>query len=62
MAINRNELLTNNLKICENCEWCCYHGEYNVLPRCLLDNSEKGLFEYCDKFKTSTGHHFTFGC
>lgn len=59
MGIKRSELLTNNLKICENCEWCLYHGEYNVLAKCMLNNEEKGLFDTCDKFKHSTGNHFT---
>ena len=59
MGVKRTELLTNNLKICENCEWCFYNGEYNVLAKCLLDNAEKGLFEYCERFKARTGNHVT---
>lgn len=30
MGVQRSELLTNDLKICENCEWCCYHERENV--------------------------------
>ena len=59
MGIQNDELLTNGLRICEHCEWCCYHGEYNILARCLLDGKEKGLVEACDRFKETTGHHFT---
>lgn len=59
MGIQRAQLLTNNLKICENCEWCCYYEKENEFPKCLLDGKEKGLFQYCHKFKEKTGNHFT---
>lgn len=49
--IQRSELLTNNLKICENCEWCCYHEDEDSFPHCMITGEEKGLIEQCGKFK-----------
>ena len=58
--IKKEELLTNNLRICENCEWCCYHEEdEESFPHCLLDGQQRGLLEQCEKFKEKTGQHFT---
>lgn len=48
----------SELKVCENCEWCCNQAESKFL-KCLINSEEKGLFEYCDKFKEKTGEHFT---
>lgn len=57
--IERKHLLTNNLKICENCEWYIYDESSDKFPKCLLDNEQKGLFEYCNKFKEKTGNHIS---
>ena len=58
--IQRSELLTNNLKICENCEWCNYHEEDEEnFPHCMITGEQKGLIEQCGKFKEKTGQHFT---
>ncbi len=59
MSIKRDELLTSKLRICENCEWCCYHEDSEEHPKCLLDGQQRGLVENCSKFKQTTGHHFT---
>jgi len=59
MGVKRSELMTNNLKICENCEWCCYHERENEFPMCMLNGEQKGLVEQCHKFKEKTGNHFT---
>lgn len=56
MGIKKSELLTNNLKICENCEWCVPTQQ---MPRCLLKGQQTGLFEYCDRFKKRTGNHIS---
>lgn len=48
----------SKLQVCENCDFGCEQEESKFL-KCLLDNHEKGLFEYCDKFKKKTGEHFT---
>lgn len=54
--IQTKDLMTNGLKICENCEWCI-PTEY--LSKCLLKNADVGLFEYCNKFKRKNGEHYT---
>lgn len=59
MGVKSSELLTNNLKICENCEWCCYSGKDGEFPKCLIDGEQRGLLEQCSKFKEKTGNHFT---
>lgn len=57
MGINREELLTNELDICENCEWKQYSEAEGEHLKCLLDGKEKGLVHSCDKFIKSTGNH-----
>lgn len=59
MGVKRSELMTKNLKICENCEWCYYRERENEFPVCMLNGELKGLVEYCSKFKKKTGNHFT---
>lgn len=54
MAIKRTELLTNGLKICENCKWCCYDEKDNKFPVCEIDGQERGLLETCDIFEYKT--------
>jgi len=59
MDTNSSKLLTNKLKICENCEWCYYSGIENEFAKCMLSHEIKGLVEHCNKFKYKTGNHFT---
>lgn len=56
MEIRDDLLISRRLKICENCEWCIPRNE---LPRCLLNNEQKGLFETCEHFKWRTANHIT---
>lgn len=58
MWIKKSELLTNNLKICENCKWCKYNGSYYEMARCMLTGEEKGLIEYCSKFEVRNEKYF----
>ena len=44
VEIDDNNLMTKGLHICENCEWCIMNDS---LPKCLLNNKQVGLFEYC---------------
>lgn len=55
-----NKILSNKMKICENCEWCYYKGMENEFPKCMITQEQKGLVEYCEKFKYKTGEYFTF--
>lgn len=55
----KNESITKNLLICENCEWCIEHKNLHI-PFCLLKNKQKGLFETCNNFKKRTGNHINF--
>ena len=55
MGVTREQLITNNLKICENCEWCYYKENEDGFPECMLNGEQKGLVEYCNKFKEKTG-------
>lgn len=57
--MDKAELLESKLIVCENCEWCCYQKDKDENPKCLLNGEEKGLLENCNKFKKTTGHHFT---
>lgn len=59
MGVEQSKLLTNGLKICENCEWCCYSGIDGEFAKCLINGEQRGLFEQCSKFKEKTGNHFT---
>jgi len=56
MSIEKEELLTNGLEICENCEWAV-EGINNRFLKCLLSGEDKGLVQRCEKFKTKTGSH-----
>lgn len=53
MGIKREELLTKDLDICENCEWCIMQNDY---PFCLLKNEIVGLVNTCDNVRR-TGKH-----
>lgn len=61
MGIKREELLTNDLEICENCEWCIptTNEKGETYPSCLLTANFVGLLHKCDKFKKSTGNHIS---
>ena len=48
----------SKLKVCENCEFSSEQAESQFL-KCLINSEEKGLFEYCNKFKAKTGEHIT---
>lgn len=50
---------TSKSRICENCEFIIYSGEYNEIPKCLLSGEKIGLFYACDDFKFTTGKHYT---
>ena len=56
MQVEEKNLMTRNLKICENCEWCIMN---NSLSQCMLNNKQVGLFEYCGLFKKRTGLHIS---
>lgn len=56
MQVEEKNLMTRNLKICENCEWCIMN---NSLPQCMLNNKQVGLFEYCGLFKKRNGLHIS---
>lgn len=56
VEIEDKNLMTRGLHICENCEWCIMN---NDLPQCLLKNTQTGLFEYCNLYKTRTGLHIS---
>lgn len=56
MQVEEKNLMTRNLKICENCEWCIMN---NSLPQCMLNDKQVGLFEYCNLYKTRTGLHIS---
>ncbi len=58
MGIERNELMSKNLRICENCEWVTMPSRTEFL-RCLLTGEEKGVFETCEHFKRTTGNHIS---
>lgn len=58
MGIERKQLLTNGLPICENCEWHIYKQDREFIT-CLLSGKEKGLVQSCDRFKYKTGEHIT---
>ncbi len=48
----------SELKVCESCEWGCEQTVSKFL-KCLLTSEEKGLYEYCDRFKKRCGEHIT---
>lgn len=55
-GIKEDELISRQLKICENCEWCVPIKEK---PQCLLTGKQVGLFEFCEIFKKRTGMHIS---
>lgn len=58
MKIEKENLLTSGLKICENCEWGIERIESKFL-KCLLSGEDKGLVEQCESFKEKTGNHIS---
>lgn len=56
--IKEKELISRQLKTCENCEWCV-PSLNNEFPHCLLTSKQMGLFEYCELFKNRTGMHIS---
>lgn len=54
MGIKENELISRELKICENCEWCVPDTKG---PKCLLSGKQTGLFQQCESYKERTGNH-----
>lgn len=50
--------MDSKLQVCENCEFGCEQAESAFL-KCLIDSKERGLFEYCEKFKAKSGEHVT---
>lgn len=57
-TIQENELISRQLNICENCEWCVptLNSEF---PHCLLTGKQMGLFETCQNYKKRTGMHIS---
>lgn len=55
MGIKRKDLLTNELEICENCEWAIQHEDGFL--KCLLSGETKGLTQTSKNFKRRTGNH-----
>ena len=58
MQVKEKELISRQIKLCENCEWCIPDNKEN-LPKCLLTGEAKGLFETCECFKWRTGMHIS---
>lgn len=58
MAVTEKELVSRQLRICENCEWCVptLNCEF---PHCLLTGQPMGLFEGCSNYKKRTGNHIS---
>jgi len=57
-GIKENELISRQLEICENCEWCVPTLSCEF-PHCLLTREQKGLFETCENYKQRTGMHIS---
>lgn len=57
MGIKREELLTNELEICENCEWAI--PQEDGFLKCLLSGEIKGLTQTSKNFKKRTGNHIS---
>lgn len=58
MNISQEDIMSKGCDICENCDFATEQENSDFL-KCLIDNQEKGLFNYCDKFKRKSGNHIT---
>ena len=56
--IKESELVSRQLKICENCEWCVPTLNCDF-PHCLLKGQQMGLFETCSNYKHRTANHIS---
>ena len=45
--IEKKELISNSLAICENCINCEYDAQKEDYPICKIDNTKTGLLRYC---------------
>ena len=56
--IREDELISRELKICENCEWCVPTLNC-AFPHCLLTGKQMGLFDSEIARKDRTGMHIS---
>lgn len=46
-SIEKKELISNSLAICENCINCEYDTQKEDYPICKIDNNRTGLLRHC---------------